>query len=150
MITTKYDQHVTTDLRAVSLSAFKQASLIPLFDRPEQMEANPVFKIIVRDFPTIANFIRNAKSKSYHVGSRVISHQVIACMAQRYEAETIVDDVGAYLMQHHTDEPVATIHDAVLCRQAFAQTVQQIIKAQFERFGMSPAVKIEHLGNQSD
>lgn len=68
-------------------------------------------------------------------------------MAQRFEAETIVDDVGAYLMQHHSDEPVATIHDAVLCRQVFAPTVQKIIKAKFERFGVFPTVKIEHLGN---
>ena len=109
------------------------------------MEANPIFKIIARDFQSIAKFVRSAKTKRYRIGKRIISHQVLACMAQRFEAETIVDDVGRYLMQHHADEPVATIHDAVICRQSFAPTVQQIIKTQFEWFGVSPTVKIENI-----
>jgi len=144
-VTTNTGHRVTIDMRAISLSSFKRSSLIPLFDRLPQMEANPVFKIIVRDFPTIADFIRTAKSKPYRCGNRVISHQVLACLAQRFEAETIVDDVGRYLMQNHPDEPVATIHDAILCRQTFSKTAQQIIKTQFERFGVSPSVKIENL-----
>ena len=145
VITTRYGRKLNIDLRDQTLDAFKRSSLIPLFDRIEQMEANPVFKIIARDFPTIADFVRRAKAKTYRIGKRVISHQVLACMAQRFEAETIVDDAGRYLMQHHPDEPVATIHDALLCRQSFAATAQQIIKSQFERFGVSPTVKIENI-----
>lgn len=48
-------------------------------------------------------------------------------------------------MRHHPDEPVATIHDAILCRLSFALMAQQIIRDAFRRFGVSPNVKIEGL-----
>lgn len=144
-ITTRHGKRVTLDLRDVSLDSFKRPSLIPLFDRLPQMEANPVFRIIARDFPSIAEFVRTAKTKTYRIGKRTISHQVLACMAQRFEAETIIDDVGRYLMRYHPDEPVATIHDAILCRQSFATTGQQIIRDAFRRFGVSPNVNIDNL-----
>jgi len=144
-VTTRWGSRVRLDMRDVSLPAFKRSSLIPLFDRLPQMEANPVWQIIARDFPSIAQFVRIAKSKTYRIGNRTIAHQVLACMCQRFESETIIDDVGSYLMCHHPDEPVATIHDAILCRQSFAPTVQQIIKNQFDRFGVLPTVKIENL-----
>lgn len=144
-LTTRLGSRVRLDLRDVSLSAFKRTSLIPLFDRLPQMEANPVWQIIVRDFPAIAEFVRTAKTKTYRIGNRTISHQVLACMAQRFESETIIDDVGGYLMRHHPDEPVATIHDALLCRQSFAIAAQEIMRDAFRRFGVSPKVKIENL-----
>jgi hypothetical protein len=145
-ITTRRGAIFRLDMRDVSLPAFKRSTLIPLFDRLPQMEANPVWQIIARDFPSIAEFVRVAKTRTYHVRGRAISHQVLACMAQRFEAETIIDDVGGYLMRHHPEEPVATIHDAILCRQSFAPTAQQIIKNTFKQFGVSPTVKIENLG----
>jgi len=144
-ITTPTGRRVRIDLATQPKSAFKRQSLIPLFCSVSDMMRSPVWRVIEEDFPTVAAFVIKAKTKSYRIGRRTISHQVLACMAQRFEAETIVDDVGAYLMQHHPDVPVATIHDAILCRQSFAPTAQQIIKSQFERFGVSPRVIIENL-----
>ena len=125
---------VRVDLKLATENSFKRATLIPVFDRIEATLANPLFWIIQRYFPTIAEFILATKASG---------HEQTACLLQRIESEIMIDRVGAVLIDQYPSEPVQPIHDALLICESFAATAKGIIAEQFSRLGLSPRIKSE-------
>ncbi|WP_436715802.1 hypothetical protein U8335_26610 [Roseiconus lacunae] len=128
-------QQITRDMRTLTAKEFKRTTLIPLFDEEAKMEASPVFGVLKRDFPSIANWVKETKKPDLH--------QTTARLCQRVESELMIDGVGEVLRTRYIDEPVNPIHDALICREGFAGTAQSLIREQFERYGLHPQIKIE-------
>ncbi len=129
---------VRRDLKKMKPKEFKRCVLIPLFDDAAQTKANPTFQLIERDFPAIAKFILWTKAGG--------NYQRTAWMCQMAESGVMIDDVGARLLRDFPDEPVQPIHDAIVCRAAFAETVREIIWDCFQAsLGVLPNVEIESI-----
>jgi hypothetical protein len=129
---------VRCDLKKMKPKEFKRCVLIPLFDDAAQTKANPTFQVIERDFPTIAKFILWTKAGG--------NYQRTAWMCQMAESGVLIDDVGASLLGDFPDEAVQPIHDAIVCRAAFAETVREIIRDCFQAsLGVMPNVEIESI-----
>lgn len=129
---------VRRDLKKMKPKEFKRCVLIPLFDDAAQTKANPTFQLVKRDFPTIAKFILWTKAGG--------NYQRTAWMCQIAESGVMIDDVGAQLLRDFPDEPVQPIHDAIVCRAAFAETVREIIRDCFQAsLGVLPNVVIESI-----
>lgn len=133
------------DLKRMTLKEFKRECLIPIFDRLASMFANPVFKLIQRHFPSIAEFCIKAKSKAYVVRGRTIKHQILACMLQRFESETIIDDCGSELSRTHHDQPMLTVHDCITAPMRIIDSVADVMRGSFERFGIRPLIVPEQI-----
>jgi len=127
---------VRRDLKQMKPKEFKRCVLIPLFDDAAKTKANPIFQLIERDFPTIAAFILWTKSDRYY--------QRTAQMCQMTESGVMIDGVGEKLLLYFPDEPLQPIHDAIICEEAFAETVREIIKDCFQSLlGVLTIVEIE-------
>jgi len=60
------------------------------------------------------------------------------------ESGVMIDGVGEKLLLYFPDEPLQPIHDAIICEEAFAETVREIIKDCFQSLlGVLPNVEIE-------
>lgn len=140
VLTTASGRNVEIDLRTIPERSFKRASLIPVFDKLDAMQRNPVFKIIARDFPGIANFIVAAKQNG---------HQRLACLLQRTESALMIDGVGEVLAKHHANVAVAPIHDALVVADTFADTATELIREQFGTLGLQPQIKIDRCSRVS-
>lgn len=139
-MTTATGRQVEIDLRTIPERSFKRASLIPVFDKLEAMQRNPVFRIIARDFPGIASFIVTAKQSG---------HQRLACLLQRTESALMIDGVGEVLAKHHANVAVAPIHDALVVADTFTDTAADLIREQFRSLGLQPQIKIERCSRVS-
>ena len=129
---------VRRDLKKMKPKEFKRCVLIPLFDDAAQTKANPTVQLIECDFPTIAKFILCTKAGG--------NYQRTAWMCQMAESGVMIDDVGARLLRDFPHEPVQPIHDAIVCRVAFAETVREIIRDCFQAsLGVLPNVEIESI-----
>jgi hypothetical protein len=129
---------VRRDLKKMKPKEFKRCVLISLFDDAAQTKANPTFQLIERDFPTIAKFILLTKAGG--------NYQRTAWMCQMAESGVMIDGVGNRLLRDFPDEPVQPIHDAIICREAFAETVREIIRDCFQSLlGVLPNVEIESI-----
>lgn len=126
---------IRRDLKEMKQKEFKRCVLIPLFDDAAKTKANPAFQIIERDFPTIAKFVLWTKSGGHY--------QQTAWLCQMTESRVMIDDVGERLLRDYPDEPVQPIHDAIVCRAAFAEKVREIIRDCFHAsLGVLPNVEI--------
>lgn len=140
VLTTASGRKVEIDLRTIPERSFKRASLIPVFDKLDAMQRNPVFKVIARDFPGIANFI---------VATKQNGHQRLACLLQRTESALMIDGVGEVLAKRHANVAVAPIHDALVVADTFADTAADLIREQFGTLGLQPQIKIERCSRLS-
>ncbi len=130
----KKKRHFVIDFKTMTDASFKRSCLIPLFDRVAEMEASPVFRSIAREFPTVANYLREIKSQH---------HQTAAALCQRLESQLIQDGAMKKLHQDHPDRFTTTIHDAILTTAQHATKATQILRASFEAIGLCPTVKPE-------
>jgi hypothetical protein len=132
---------VRRDLKDIKPKEFKRCVLIPLFDDTAKTKANAIFKLIIEpEFATIAEFIIQTKSDGHY--------QRTACWCQMTESRVMIDGVGERLLRDFPNEPVQPIHDAIICRAAFAETVRQIIRDCFlSLLGVLPNVEIDPIAN---
>lgn len=124
------------DLRKVDDATFKRSCLVPLFQKVSEMVVSPIYRIIEREFPTVANFLMETKRTA---------HQRVACMLQSAESSLMIDGLGVRLARSFPEEPVQPIHDALLVRESFAEKAIELIKEQFAAVGLHPQVKYEVL-----
>ena len=136
-LTLKSGRSVQIDLRDATRDAIKRSTLVSAFDRQERTERNPLFRIVCEDFPSIAAFVRKAKSEG---------HEALARRLQEFESRLIIDGAIDSIRRTHPAEPVSTIHDAIFCRASFAPTAANAIRDQFAQWGMHPKVKAETFG----
>jgi hypothetical protein len=127
---------VSRDLKKIKPKEFKRCVLIPLFDDIAKTKANPIFKMIELDFETIAEFILETKQDGHY--------QRTACLCQMTESSVMIDGVGERLLRDFPDEPIQPIYDAIVCREAFAETIRKIIRDCFQSLlGVVPNVEID-------
>ena len=93
-----------------------------------------VARLFQQEFPTIFAFIQKAKGKNYRRFARRM---------QRAESRLMIGGVCKRLMTDHPDIPVFTIHDSILTTAEHVETVERLIKEQFQRYGLTPTLKRE-------
>lgn len=130
----KKKRHFVIDFTTMTDAGFKRSCLIPLFDRLSEMEASPVFRAIVRDFPTVANYLRTIKTPH---------HATAAALCQRLESRLMQHGAMQTLYHDHPDRFTATIHDAIVTTTDHAAKVGDILRECFVSFGLNPAMKVE-------
>lgn len=138
-INRKDGRTVLRDLKKIKPKEFKRCVLIPLFDDTAKTKANPIFKLIIEpEFATIAKFILETKSDGHY--------QRTAWLCQKAESRVMIDGIGERLLRDFPDEPVQPVHDAIICRAAFSETVREIIRDCFQAsLGVLPNVVIESI-----
>ncbi|MCM2371093.1 hypothetical protein [Aporhodopirellula aestuarii] len=137
---------INIDLRKKSARTFKRAVLVPIFDRIDAMLQNPIFHAIKELCPPIADYVLAAKSQH--------GYKAVANYCQRLESTLMVDNVIGHFMREHKQEPVQTIHDALMVSEEFEDEAKNVIRHEFESIGLKPKIKSEFPGrscsNQPD
>ncbi len=90
-------------------------------------------------FPNVAEVIRIHKRQDY---------KFLPCLMQNIESNFIINTVCRRLMNEIPDAPVFTIHDSILTTREFADEVQEIIKEEFRRLGLSPTLHRKDYGKE--
>ena len=127
----------TIDPSNMTRDQVKKSFLTVMFAKSSQVERHPVYQVIRTDFPTVAETIRRIKRTN---------HKHLAAKLQRLEAAIVIDSVCESFRLHHPDEPVLTIHDALVVRESFAEQAERAIARGFERHGVTPTVERQAYG----
>ena len=122
------------DLRDASYPSFKRACLIPIMGSLPAMLSNPVFKVVTRDFPTVAQYLIGTKQNEYQNTARIL---------QGFESQRMIDDIGQHLHTNYNGTAASTIHDALVVEAGFESQASALIRQAFEPFGVVPGIKIE-------
>jgi hypothetical protein len=88
-------------------------------------------------FPKVAEFIRRMKRKDH----RHLSH-----LMQNAEANFIVNTVCRRLMSELEEAPVFTIHDCLLTTRSYVEQIQDVMREEFTRLGMSAVLHVTDYG----
>ena len=94
----------------------------------------PIAQLFRQEFPTVFAFIQKAKDKNYRRFARRM---------QRIESKLMIGGVCKRLMTDHPDIPVITIHDSILTTAEHVETVERLIREEFQRYGLTPTLKRE-------
>ena len=90
--------------------------------------------LFAQEFPTVYAVIRELKKKDYTALSKLL---------QKVESSFIINKVVRRLMNLNSGMFVGTIHDSLLIHEENAGIVQQIIREEFEPWGLIPMVKVK-------
>jgi len=115
-----------------SFTATKKRVLATLYDLDSHR--NAIYRILDGHFPSLMEFIRQAKRGD---------HKHFARLAQRTESDFMFGQVVPRLMREQPDMFVGTIHDSVLAPALEAEYVRGVMMAEFGRLGVTPRVRIE-------
>ena len=96
---------------------------------------NPITLLFASRFPSVAEWIRRQKSRSY---------KDLARMLQRDESEIIIDTICEHLRVHHPEVPITPIHDCVLTTADHVPLVKRVMEDNYARRGLHPAIKLEN------
>ena len=112
----------------------KKQFVICLFDRVEATKSNPIFQVLSKHFPEVANFVIDAKQDGY---------QALAHQCQRMESQLMIDGVAASFMTRHPDSPILTIHDEIIVPESLVDSLTNIIVNRIQLSGATPRLKVE-------
>ena len=110
----------------------KRGIMVVFFDRPSHR--NAVSAVLDQLFPTVMEAMRRFKRQDY----RRLAH-----FAQRIESAFMFGRVVPRIVELRPDLFIATIHDSILTTAGDAEFVQQVMRDEFARLGLSPQVKVE-------
>jgi len=110
----------------------KKAFLICVFDTIEAMKLNPIYQVLVKYFPAVAQYIVQVKQGG---------HQELAKECQRLESKIMIDGVAGAMLKAFPESPILTIHDEIIVPVSRIGDVRQLIKAEFAKLGACPHVK---------
>jgi hypothetical protein len=85
-------------------------------------------------FPNVAEVIRLHKRKDY---------TFLPCLMQSIEANFIINTVCRRLMNEFPLTPVLTIHDCLLTTPPHADTIQRVMREEFDRLGLAPSFHVK-------
>lgn len=91
-------------------------------------------KLFASYFPTVYNLIRKVKGKDY----RRLAHTL-----QRLESNVIIHRVVKRLMDEQPFCFVSTIHDSFVTTEDNAEVVLRIMRQEFHKLGLDPAISME-------
>ena len=106
-----------------------------LFGRPRQR--GRVSEAFSNRWPDVNTWIVEMKQAN--------GYKVIAQILQRTESTIIIDGVCRRISEEMDGLPYLTIHDAILCPVKYAGAVEQIMLAEFERYGVAATIKTTEL-----
>ena len=115
--------------RRLNRSDVKKQFIVMLFAQNETMRRMKLFDIVASEFPSVANYIAEAKRQEY---------QALARDCQRFESRLMVDSVAAELVQYW---PVITIHDSIIAPLSYADHVSDCISQAFNQLGVCVTIK---------
>ena len=115
-----------------SFTETKKRVLATLYDLDSHR--NAIYRILGGHFPSLMEFIRQAKRDN---------HKHFARLAQRTESDFMFGQVVPRLMREQPDMFVGTIHDSVLAPALEAEYVRGVMMSEFGRLGVTPRVRIE-------
>jgi len=121
---------VSVDKRAV----FKKRLFQSLFFGKDKKttEAN----LFAQYFPNVYTVIRKIKKKDY----RQMAHTL-----QRLESQFMIRRVARRIMEEHSNLFIATIHDSIVTTEANADEVLGVMREEFAKVGLDPAINKEVL-----
>lgn len=126
-------RHQYTENRLIDRDLEKSGFLVMLFSEYSMTERLPLFQIVEREFPEIAQFILQAKQHRY---------QELARGCQRFESRILIDGVSHHLMEAHPEVAFATVHDSFLIPVSVRTGCENLIREQFSQFGVTPHLKV--------
>ncbi len=112
-----------------SRAEIKREFLIMLFAKNATTKRLPLFEIFATDFPSVANFVIEAKRQEY---------QNLARDCQRFESKLMIDNVARICLQN---VPVITIHDSIIVARSTEQLVSDVIRKQFGSIGVGVTIR---------
>lgn len=118
--------------RPLRRSDIKRQFLIMLFADVETTRRMAIYDVVGATWPSIADFILQAKAVEY---------QDLARQCQRAESAIMVDGVCSRLMQTQARVPLITIHDGIGTTAVYVEQVVDAIAAEFARFGIQPMIR---------
>jgi hypothetical protein len=110
----------------------KRAFLICVFDRVEAMQQNPVYQVLRKHFPAVADYIVHAKRNGY---------QGLAQECQKLESKLMIDGVAGAMLEAFPESPILTVHDEIIVPVDRLGDVKRLIETEFTKFGVRPTVK---------
>ena len=114
----------------------KEAFVVCLFDRVEATQSNPIYRVLSKYFPKIAEYITNAKSDKY---------QALAQQCQMMESELMIDGVAASYITRHPGLPILTVHDEIIVPESLVDSLIEVIKYRFRLAGGTPSLRIDRM-----
>ncbi len=117
-------------------SHIKRAFLVMMFADTKTMCQLPIYTVMKRWFPTVAEFLIESKREAY---------QELARSCQRWESRLMIDGACAEIIDNYPDAILVTVHDAILTQPRFVETVENAIRRQFWQLGIVPLLKRSHV-----
>ena len=108
----------------------KRQFLVMLFADKATTQRIRLFDILRAEFPTVADFIMEAKCACY---------QELARRCQRMESQIIIDGACCAILRNSPGTVILTIHDAILTTRSDAEMVADSIRTEFKRWGVTPS-----------
>ena len=92
----------------------------------------PITHLFEVHHPEILQWIRSQKACDY---------ADLARRMQREESDMMIGAVARRLMEHHPEVPFYTVHDSITTVQEHGKLVGRILKEEYKRAGLHPALK---------
>ncbi len=115
--------------RPLKRSDIKNQLVIMMFAKNATTKRMKLFEVFANEFPTIADYIIEAKR---------IEYQALARDCQRFESGIMIDTVAASLV---ASIPIITIHDSIICNEDNADQVTDAIRSRFAALGCGVTIK---------
>jgi len=92
----------------------------------------PITRLFEVHHPEVLQWIRSQKARDY---------ADLARRMQREESDMMIGAVVRRLMEHHPEVPFYTVHDSITTAQEYGELVGRILKEEYARAGLHPALK---------
>jgi hypothetical protein len=117
--------------RPLTRKDVKRQFLVMLFADVSTTRRMPMFDMVSSEWPSLADYILNAKRDCY---------QNLARDCQRLESRLMIDDAAGSLLAEPSI-PIVTIHDAILTTAAHVPAVESAVIAEFGWLGVTPTIR---------
>lgn len=122
---------IAVRVHAPTRDDFKQALFADVF-YGRVVVNTPITQLFETHHPEILQWIRSQKAHDY---------ADLARRMQREESDMMIGAVVRRLMEHHPEVPFYTVHDSIMTVQEHGDLVGRILKEEYDRAGLHPALK---------
>ena len=122
---------ISVEVHEPTRDDFKQVLFADVF-YGRAVVSTPVTRLFETHHPEILQWIRSQKAHDY---------ADLARRMQREESGMMIGAVVRRLMEHHPEVPFYTVHDSITTVEEYGDLVGRILKEEYERAGLHPALK---------
>jgi hypothetical protein len=132
----KNGMHMTieVDPAKADRDTVKKEFMVCLFSDVERMRSMPIYRIVERFWPALADYLVATKSTEGYAS--------VAEACQRMESDLMIEGVAMEFMRRHPNAPIFTVHDEINCPVDLAGEVKELIEAAFRRKGVAAKTKV--------